>query len=143
MFSSPYCVAEVERNVGKLGDNCAAYWSERIRPALALARDSVVLDKALLFTKAKDKPVLITALAARCDVLLTLDRADFGPHFERGVYGLRVTTPGDFLRGVADKREEVSKRSTLADLKGMISPPRRSVTLEGIEQAIRAGNSRK
>ena len=33
----------------------------------------------LLLAASKDKPVLISALTAKSEVLLTLDKADFGP----------------------------------------------------------------
>lgn len=36
--------------------------------------------------------------AATADVLLTLDRADFGGVMAAGFYGLPVMKPGDFLR---------------------------------------------
>jgi len=49
----------------------------------------------------KDRPVLFTA-AAFSDVLLTLDRADFGALMQTGFYGLTVLTPGDFLRRERD-----------------------------------------
>lgn len=32
------------------------------------------------------------------DLLLTLDRADFGSFMQTGFYGLPVLTPGEFLR---------------------------------------------
>jgi len=53
--------------------------------------------KPLLLVASKDKPVLISALAARSDVLLTLDKADFGLLLGTWVYGMRVATPRDFL----------------------------------------------
>ena len=46
---------------------------------------------------AKDKPVLITALAC-ADVLLTLDCRDFRTLLGQSVYDLRALTPGEFLR---------------------------------------------
>jgi predicted nucleic acid-binding protein len=45
----------------------------------------------------KDKPVLISALAAHCEVLLTLDKTDFGILLGTEVYGMKVSTPRDFL----------------------------------------------
>lgn len=96
--SSPYCLAEVERNVAKIGPAAKQYWRRDLRGKLTLVHDCVVLDKPLTFDAVKDKPVLISAIAAECDVLLTLDRADFGVFFDHGVYGLRVMTPGMFLR---------------------------------------------
>ena len=49
------------------------------------------------FDVAKDKPVLITALAC-ADVLLTLDRRDFRTLLGQTIYDMRVLTPGEFLR---------------------------------------------
>jgi len=51
----------------------------------------------LVFPKAKDRPVVITALAARAVWLLTLDEGDFHTKLGRGVYGLSIATPGEFL----------------------------------------------
>ncbi len=97
-LSSPYCLAEVEKNVARIGAAAQQAWRRDLRGKLTLVHDCVVLDRPLTFDAMKDKPVLITALAAECDVLLTLDRSDFGVLFERGVYGLHVMTPGMFLR---------------------------------------------
>jgi hypothetical protein len=55
--------------------------------------------KPLLLTATKDKPVLISALAAKCKVLLTLDKGDFGIVLGTTVYGMRVSSPRDFLVG--------------------------------------------
>jgi len=100
LLSSPYCLAEVDKNILKIGYDASGYWRKHLRMNLELAHDCVVLDKPLVFDAIKDKPILITALAAQCGVLLTLDRADFGAFFERGVYGLRIMTPGMFLLGL-------------------------------------------
>ena len=54
------------------------------------------MDRPAVFGPAKDRPVLFTA-AAWAEVLLTLDRGDFGAVMESGFYGLEVLTPGDFL----------------------------------------------
>jgi hypothetical protein len=57
----------------------------------------LALDQPLVFPKAKDRPVLITALAARAEWLLTLDEEDFHGRLGRSVYGLRLASPGEFL----------------------------------------------
>ena len=54
-------------------------------------------EKVRLFPKAKDRPVVITALAARAAWLLTLDETDFQGKLGRTVYGLHIATPGEFL----------------------------------------------
>jgi hypothetical protein len=53
---------------------------------------------------AKDRPILFTA-AAWADVLLTLDRHDFGNLLGGAFYGLVILNPGDFL-----KRERAVER---------------------------------
>ena len=64
---------------------------------LNLVDDSLVMDWPVVFSPAKDRPILFTALAY-ADVLLTLDRADFGPLMGIGFYGLQIMKPGEFLR---------------------------------------------
>ena len=55
-----------------------------------LASDSVMREV--------EKNVRLRLPAATADVLLTLDRADFGGVMGVGFYGLAVMKPGDFLR---------------------------------------------
>lgn len=105
LISSPYCVAETNHNIPKLGESAGRNWDVLIYPAIQLAEDRITLDRPLIFPAAKDKPVMITALAARCEWLLTLDRQDFGDYFVSGVYGMRVGTPGNFLQSVIFKNK--------------------------------------
>ena len=95
--SSAYCRAEVARNVGKFGDEATAYWTT-LRAKLEWVPDALTSKRPLLLTASKDKPILISALADRSKVLLTLDLGDFGPLLGTEVYGTLVTTPRDFLQ---------------------------------------------
>ncbi len=54
------------------------------------------MDAAVVFEPAKDRPILLTALAW-ADILLTLDRGDFGALLGRTFYGLPILTPGMLL----------------------------------------------
>ena len=96
LFVSPWVLREVR-------DNLASKRPESVRAWLALRAKAVVEDDELtfdwpvVFEASKDKPVLFTALAC-ADVLLTLDRRDFRDLLGQTVYGLRVLTPGEFLR---------------------------------------------
>ena len=58
--------------------------------------DVLTLDRAAVFEPAKDRPILFSALAW-AQVLLTLDRGDFGTLLGSTFYGLSVRTPGMFL----------------------------------------------
>lgn len=97
LVSSDYCAEETLRNLPKLRPSAATAWHKVIEPCLVLTRASMVLDRPLVFPKAKDRPVVITALAARCGWLLTLDEGDFHQKLGREVYGVRIATPGKFL----------------------------------------------
>jgi len=96
LVSSHYCRAETSRNVVKFGADASSHW-EKLHGELGWVRDALTTKRPLLFTASKDKPVLISALADRSKVLLTLDTGDFGLLIGTEVYGTLVTTPRDFL----------------------------------------------
>ncbi len=92
-----YVMREAERNVReRLSETARREW-QLLRPMLAVVIDELTHPWPVVFPAAKDRPVLFTA-AAVADVLLTLDRADFGGVMAAGFYGLPVMMPGDFLR---------------------------------------------
>ena len=97
LVTSLYCVEEVNRNLGKLPVAATGEWRARLQPRLMIVRETLVHDRPLLFIKTKDKPILLTALAEQCDVLLTLDRQDFLDFLDTSVYRLWVRTPASFL----------------------------------------------
>lgn len=97
LVTSPYWVEEARRNLRKVGSQAALAWRRVVSKRLDLVPTELVLDKVLVFPKAKDRPVLISALAAEPDYLLTLDKGDFQNVIGSQVYGLPVRTPGMFL----------------------------------------------
>ncbi len=102
LLSSLYCVEETDRNARKLGPKALPYWRSSILPRLTLVPIELAYDKVLVFPKTKDRPVLLSALGAEADVLLTLDEADFQKVIGSQVYSLQVRSPGQFL---IDQRE--------------------------------------
>lgn len=97
LTTSRYCLAETLKNIGKLSPAAIAQWEDVLAGRLVVVQDAVALRKPLAFSKGKDKPVLITALAEDCDALLTLDRKDFATVLNTRVYSLHVCTPAMFL----------------------------------------------
>jgi predicted nucleic acid-binding protein len=91
-----YCRDETNRNIVKFPPNAAKTW-KALQNALSFNPNALTSNRPLLLTASKDKPVLISALAAKCDVLLTLDTGDFGIIIDTKVYGMLVTTPRSFL----------------------------------------------
>ncbi len=88
-------LGEVTRNLAKFPAAPTAEWL-RLRPQLVIVDDVVSLDRALVFPVSKDRPVLLSALAA-AQVLLTLDREDFMGVPGAQCYGLPILLPYDFL----------------------------------------------
>ena len=96
LFTCDYVLREVERNLReRLSASAGVQW-QSLRPALAAVKDELTFPWPVVFSAAKDRPVLFTA-AATAEVLLTLDRSDFGAFMESGFYGMAVMKPGDFL----------------------------------------------
>lgn len=96
LITAAYCLEEAERNVRKIGPKAPAALSDLIIPRLSLVPTELAFDKALVFPKAKDRPVLLSALGAEADCLLTLDEEDFQKMIGSHVYGLEVSTPDCF-----------------------------------------------
>ena len=48
----------------------------------------------------KDRPILQAAIAAQATHLLTGDLTHFGPYYGRTIAGIRIESPGDYLRRV-------------------------------------------
>ena len=72
-------------------NNLADKPPEAVRAWISLRPKATVEEDELTFEASKDKPILFTALAC-ADVLLTRDLLG------QTIYGLRVVTPGEFLR---------------------------------------------
>jgi predicted nucleic acid-binding protein len=97
LITSAYCVEETDRNALKLGPKALPFWRASLLPDLTLVPIELAFDKALVFPKTKDRPVLLSALGAEAAVLLTLDETDFQNVVGPRVYSLRIQTPGQFL----------------------------------------------
>ncbi len=95
LISSPYALNEVLRNLPKLPPDATTEWL-RLRTQVIVAADVVSLDRSVIFAASKDRPILFTALAW-AEILLTLDKADFGNMLGGAFYGLSVLLPYDFL----------------------------------------------
>ncbi len=88
----------MSKNIGKLGEDAVLKWPD-MQSKVEWVPNALTHRKPLLLTASKEKPVLISALAAKCMVLLTLDKGDFGMLLGKTVCGMLVSTPRDFLIG--------------------------------------------
>lgn len=96
LLVSPWVLRETRDNLVDKPTEALRAWAALCGQVI-VEGDELAFDWPLAFTATKDKPVLLSALAC-ADVLLTLDRRDFGLLLGQTVYGLRVLTPGSFLQ---------------------------------------------
>lgn len=96
LVSAAYCRAETVKNLAKFPPQAAAHWHD-LQGRIEWVPNALTTKRPLLLTASKDKAVLISALAAKCETLLTLDTGDFGILLGTEVYGMCVATPRDFL----------------------------------------------
>jgi len=96
LILASYFRAKTSNNLGKLGAEASLRWPE-IQAKVEWVANALTSNSPLLLAASKDKPVLISPLAAKSEVLLTLDKADFGLLLGTTVYGMAVSTPRDFL----------------------------------------------
>ena len=96
LVSAAYCRAETVKNLAKFSPQATAHW-HNLQTRIEWVPNALTTKRPLRLTASKDKPVLISALAAKPDVLLTLDARDFALLLNTEVYGVFVTTPRDFL----------------------------------------------
>ncbi len=101
LLASRYVVREIEKNVEQRLSLAAGLEWRTLRPKLSITVDVLTFPWPAVFSAAKDRPVLFTAVA-ESDLLLTLDRADFSGLMTSGFYGLPIMTPGNFLRRERD-----------------------------------------
>jgi hypothetical protein len=95
LVTTPYAIEEVLRNLPDFPPSASANWV-RLRPGLLVMDDVLTLGLPVVFPAGKDRPILFSALAW-ADILLTLDRGDFGGLMDKPFYGLVVLKPGLFL----------------------------------------------
>lgn len=112
LVSAIDCQAETNRSISKLGPEAAAT-RPKPRRKIEWVPNALSTTRPLLLTASKDKPVLISALAVSCDVLLTPDKGDFGILLGTTVYGMMVCTPREFLsaEGLGEAADAVNRNS--------------------------------
>lgn len=97
LISAHYCRDETRRNLHKLGEHAEDFFRKALDKRVDWRINTLVSEDIILFEKAKDRPVLISALSESPAVLLTLDRADFHDKLGTQFYGIDIRTPGEWL----------------------------------------------
>jgi len=95
LITTPNAVADVIQNLAGFAAQVTAAWLQ-LRERIVIADDVFTIDKPALFPVNKERPIPLGALAT-ADVLLNLDRGDFGRLLGTPLYGLAIMTLGILL----------------------------------------------
>lgn len=96
LVTSAYAIAEAERNLEEPDQRTRLYrLTQMVEIAGEAPKDAELPGNIRL--PAKDVPILLGAIHARCACLLTGDRRHFGRHFGRSVGGVKILTVRDYL----------------------------------------------
>jgi hypothetical protein len=96
LVTSAYAIDEAERNLDRVDSRTRLY---RLLQQIEIA-DEAPTTASLpkdVHLAAKDRPILLAAIHAKCSDLLTGDRRHFGSLFGRSVNGVRIVTVRDYL----------------------------------------------
>jgi len=103
LFTSAFAHEEAVRNISKKAPEKTADLEMLMQwvSILPEPRPQVVSAMERLPLAQKDAPVLAAAVQAKMDVFVTGDRRDFGHLYGQNVGTLKILTPGDTLKEVA------------------------------------------
>lgn len=98
LLTSSYAVGEARRNLSaqhkaeldKLLKKITVVPTVQISPYNPLPPEALTLND-------KDIPILLDAISARADYLLTGDLSHFGPYFGKAIKGVRILPPAEYL----------------------------------------------
>ena len=102
LAADAYVVAEARRNLQSKASADALAFLEDLLGQIEVRQviyAEVTHEQSLVgWLPEKDRPVLLAAMAMRCDVLLTGDRTHFGAGYGKTFAGVTVYAPGQLAR---------------------------------------------
>ena len=99
LVADVYVVAEAQRNLAAKETGQAL---EDLRTLLGVVDVAAVQGhpptSAAAWLPAKDQPVLLAAIALRCDMLVTGDKSHFGPGYGKTFDGVTICSPAQLAQ---------------------------------------------
>ncbi len=102
LVADEYVATEARRNVAaKAGSEAVDYLQALLAQIdVSLVQHPSVAQTAVLWLPEKDRPVLVAAMALKCDVLVTGDRTHFGPGYGKSFDGVTIYSPAQLAQAV-------------------------------------------
>jgi predicted nucleic acid-binding protein len=95
LVADGYVAAEAQRNIAAKATGDGADYLQALlsRIEVSAVHYAGAAGSAAHWLPAKDRPVLLAAIACKCDVLVTGDRTHFGPGYGQTFEGVTIHSP--------------------------------------------------
>ena len=104
LVSSLYAIEEARRNLD-LSEQRKRLESLLVKlDVISLCHEEITLPKDVII-KEKDKPILLAAIFARADYLITGDFADFGPFYGKKIKDVLILPPAQYLNNIYHEKK--------------------------------------
>lgn len=102
LVADEYVATEARRNVAvKAGSESAAYLQALLgQMEVSAVQYPPAAQDSVLWLPEKDRPVLLAAMALKCDALVTGDRTHFGAGYGRAFNGVTIYAPAQLAQTV-------------------------------------------
>lgn len=102
LVADGYVAVEAQRNIAaKATADALAYLQALLsRIEVHAAQYTVAASADSSWLPEKDRPVLLAAMACKCDVLVTGDRTHFGPGYGKAFDGVTIHSPAQLAQAV-------------------------------------------
>jgi predicted nucleic acid-binding protein len=102
LVADEYVATEARRNiVGKASAEAQAYLEALLSQIeVSAVHFPVTAQSVVQWLPEKDRPVLMAAMALRCNALVTGDRTHFGPGYGQVFSGVTLYTPAQLARAI-------------------------------------------
>jgi len=108
LVADAYVATEARRNVAvKAGNDASGYLEALLsRIEVSAVQYPTQAQADVLWLPDKDRPVLMAAMALKCDVLVTGDRTHFGPGYGKVFDGVTIYAPAQLALAIFPPGQE-------------------------------------
>lgn len=102
LVADEYVATEARRNIDAKATGDAAQYLQALLTQIEVSpvQYPAMAQAAVLWLSEKDRPVLMAAMALKCDALVTGDRTHFGPGYGKTFAGVTIYSPAQLALAV-------------------------------------------
>lgn len=108
LVADEYVATEARRNIDAKATGDAAQYLQALLTQIEVSpvQYPAMAQAAVLWLPEKDRPVLMAAMALKCDALVTGDRTHFGPGYGKTLDGVTIYSPAQLAQAIFPPAQE-------------------------------------